>query len=435
MIATINETNFYLAYAGESIAWSPEGKRIAFISAVDEVDSVDDANIRRDPRVIDRIQYKSRTSFSDNLKTHLFVVDVDDERTEPRQLTEGKFYDHAISWSPRGDEIAFLSNHELDPDANNNSDIFAVTTNGRIRQITTTNGCEYEPRWSPDGKWIAYTATSRDVTTIDSIAEDTHVWVIDAQGGRGRDLTSSQDRRAHSPRWSTDSQDILFLAGDNGQSTIFRVGIRGGNIEVFDIFLQGGFPKGTFRRGPVISNRRRELPATDVRRFQISSFSLAANVRDTSESRTSDVSGHNLTLMAFTLGDTVTPAEVWFAPASLHLLHRRSSHNDDLLRSVSVVEPEEISFKSFDGAPIQAWLIKPANWQEGQRYPVDPKHSWRAAWNVRVQFQSDLSGLRSAWIRGVVHEPARIKWVRAKIFRRDIARMGRWRLQRFDDRC
>ena len=101
---------------------------------------------------------------------------------KPRQLTPGSSYDHALTFSPHGNEIAFLSNHESDPDANNNSDIFAVDLHGQVRQITTTKGCEYEPVWSPDGKWIAYTATKRDVTTIDSVAEDTHVWVIDAAG-------------------------------------------------------------------------------------------------------------------------------------------------------------------------------------------------------------------------------------------------------------
>ncbi|PYS85766.1 MAG: hypothetical protein DMF70_03715 [Acidobacteria bacterium] len=107
--------------------------------------------------VIDRIQYKSRTSFSDNLRTHVWITDVDNP--EPRQLTTGLAYDHALSFSPRGNEIAFVSNHELDPDAINNSDIFAVDLRGQVRQITNTRGCEYEPAWSPNGNWIAYIAT------------------------------------------------------------------------------------------------------------------------------------------------------------------------------------------------------------------------------------------------------------------------------------
>ena len=94
-----------------------------------------------------------------------------------------------------------------------------------MRQITSTPGCEYEPAWSPDGKWIAYTATKRDVTTIDSVAEDTHVWVTDAAGASRRELNADQDRRARSPRWSRDSKTVFFLAGDRGLSRLHSIAL------------------------------------------------------------------------------------------------------------------------------------------------------------------------------------------------------------------
>src|SRR5262245_52463304 len=145
-IAPVTTTNFFITYAGESLAWSPDSKRIAYISAKSEVRSDDD------PRVIDRIKYKSRTAFSDNRRKHVFVVEA--ERPVPQQLTSGLFYDHAVDFSPRGDEIVFLSNREPDPDANNNSDIFTVDLSGQTRQVTQTRGCEYDPVFSPDGKSI-----------------------------------------------------------------------------------------------------------------------------------------------------------------------------------------------------------------------------------------------------------------------------------------
>ncbi|HXM36294.1 MAG TPA: hypothetical protein VN920_13965, partial [Pyrinomonadaceae bacterium] len=236
-IVPLQETNFFIAYAGESFAWSPDSKVIAYISAGEESTSVE---VKRDddPRVIDRIQYKSRTSFSDRLRTHVYFTFVDNP--EPRQLTTGSFYDHALTFSPRGDEVAFVSNHELDPDANNNSDLFAVDLHGQVRQITNTKGCEYEPVWSPDGKWIAYTATKRDVTTIDSIAEDTHVWVINAAGGGARELTMEQDLRARNPRWSADGKSVYYLANDHGCTTVFRMGIEARRPERFSLIVLDG---------------------------------------------------------------------------------------------------------------------------------------------------------------------------------------------------
>jgi dipeptidyl aminopeptidase/acylaminoacyl peptidase len=371
-VAPVRETNFFITYAGESLAWSQDSRRIAFISATEEARAGERPELARtpsragaaqdDPRVIDRIQYKSRTSFSDRARTHVWVVDVDsslagDERAT-RQLTTGPFYDHALTWSPRGDEVAFLSNHEPDPDAFNNSDIFAVDLGGRVRQITETRGCEYEPAWSPDGKWIAYTATKRDVTTIDSVAEDTHVWVIDAGGGAGRELTAAQDRRARSPRWSPTSNGIYFLAGDRGQNNIYFVKLSTDPVWKVISSSTAGF---------------RDSPPTQPRPAQIGGFSL--NARFVTVEKGLDYTYSAVTL-AFTLSDAVHPAEVWTAQsldslnASGRRMHRLTSHNDPLIRSLTLIEPEPISFKSFDGATIQGWLMKPVGWREDRRYPL-----------------------------------------------------------------
>ncbi|HEX8891271.1 MAG TPA: S9 family peptidase [Pyrinomonadaceae bacterium] len=377
-VAPVRDTNFFITYAGESFAWSPDSRRIAFISATEEARAADTTALTSsrdreadDPRVIDRIQYKSRTSFSDRARTHVWVVDVDGaiagDNRAIFQLTSGLFYDHALTWSPRGDEVAFLSNHEPDPDALNNSDIFAVDMNGRVRQVTDTPGCEYEPTWSPDGKWIAYTATKRDVTTIDSVAEDTHVWVVDAGGGQGRELTDEQDRRARSPRWSAGSNSIFFLAGNRGRTTIYRVG--------FDNRIQSLMMWGD-QRGEMRSLLVTHTPSDDetdeirrmreVRPFQIGNFSIAYKYRNFG------AVGRGLSFLptAFTLSDTVNPAEVYLALGAASPVLRLSAHNDNLARSVYFSEPEEIKFESFDGTQIQGWLMKPVGWRDDRHYPL-----------------------------------------------------------------
>src|SRR6476660_4155274 len=240
-VAPIQSTNFFITYAGEPFSWSPDSRRIAYISAkaeTTEVPTISSSRRTDDPRVVDRIQYKSRTSLSDNKRTHVWLVDV--ERPNPQQLTSGPFYDHAVSFSPRGDEIAFLSNHEADPATTNHSDIFAVDLGGQTRQITLTKGCEYNPVWSPDAKSIAYTATSREVTTIDSVAEDAHLYVIPAAGGQGKELATEQDRRARTPYWSADGRSIMYLAGDRGYTTIFRTSVDGGRVSRYSLFILDG---------------------------------------------------------------------------------------------------------------------------------------------------------------------------------------------------
>jgi len=343
LVAPVRDTNFFITYAGESFAWSPDSKMLAYISATEEVDrdAAGESSKSDDPRVIDRIQYKSRTSFSDSLRTHVWLTDVDEP--QPRQLTSGLFYDHALSFSPRGDEIAFVSNHELDPDANNNSDIFVVNLQGQVRQVTDTAGCEYEPVWSPDGKWIAYTATTRDVTTIDSVAEDAHVWVTTPGGDKRIELTEELDRRTREPRWSADSKSIFFLAGEHGRTLVYRVATEGGKARpLFDNQI-------------AVQDKRDDYFAFPDRLFQITSFSLTAR---------------SVPLIVVTLTTTTRPTEVWEGDYAQEIWRPLSYHNNAIAQGPMLSEPEGINFKSFDGTSIQGWLMKPITWQPDRKYPL-----------------------------------------------------------------
>ena len=414
-VAAVQNTNFFIPYAGESLAWSPDSKRIAYISAGEELSESSAAGKRPDdPRVIDRIQYKSRTSFSDNRRTHVWIVEVD--KPEPRQLTSGNFYDHAITFNPRGDEIGFLSNHEADPDANNNSDIFAVDFSGQVRQLTQTRGCEYDPTWSPDGKWIAYTATKRDVTTIDSVAEDTHVWVVTASGGGGRELTAQQDRRSRSPRWSPDSRSVFFLAGDRGNTTVFRVGLDARRVDRVSIFYFNGQLTASLDDQDSKSRPATEASIEAVPSFQIGSFSVAGKAFPVT--RPSGATESYLMPFAFTLTDALHPSEVWIGSGSGAPLRRLSAHNDSLTRSLAAIAPEEINFRSFDGTRIQGWLIKPVNLREDRKYPlilsVHGGPHGMSGWG----FNADIPGLCRPWLRSTVFKSSRLERLWSKVFGR-----------------
>jgi dipeptidyl aminopeptidase/acylaminoacyl peptidase len=372
-IAPIQATNFFVTYAGDPFSWSPDSRRIAYISAKAETPEPPPTTTRRpneprpnDPRVVDRIQYKSRTSLSDNRRTHVWVVEV--ERPQPQQLTSGPFYDHAVAFSPRGDEIAFLSNHEPDPDANNNSDIFAVDLGGQTRQITQTKGCEFDPVWSPDGRSIAYTATRRDVTTIDSVAEDVHLWVIPASGGLARELATEQDRRVRDPHWSPDGRTILYLAGDRGYTTLFRTSAEGGKASRFSMFVLDGQLGGVFDLGESKFRLEAGSPVALAQPFQITSFSIAN--RSQTVTSANSISVTYQMPMVMTVGHALRPAEVWLGLGSSTPMRRLSAHNDALVRSLSLVQPEEINYASFDGTQIQGWLMKPPACSSDRKCPL-----------------------------------------------------------------
>ena len=361
-IAEVQTTNFFITYAGESLAWAPDSKRIAYISATEELTELPEAfSSHDDPRVIDRIQYKSRTSFSDKRRTHVWITAID--KPEPRQLTSGYFYDHAITFSPNGDEIAFLSNHEADPDANNNSDIFAVDMHGEVRQITATKGCEYEPAWSPDGKWIAYTATKRDVTTIDSVAEDTHVWVVGANGSNRAELSLALDRRARNPQWSADSRQVLFLAGDRGETTVFRLPVGGGKIQRLFLFISKEGYSGVFDDAEIKYQDRIKYLSWP---YQVTSFSVS---RTTLSLTRPDGMTSSFSPLAFTLADSLDPSEA-FVVGGGGSFRQLSHHNDQLTKSVELQRTDEIHYESFDGTVIRGWVIKPFGWREDRKYPL-----------------------------------------------------------------
>jgi len=317
MIAPWPRSNSFLSKSGESFCWSPDSREIAFVAAESSGKSA-----AEDPRVITRAQYKTRTSFSDDLHTHIFIVTIEGQSV--RQLTRGDYDEHSIGWSPDAGEIVFLSNREHQPDLNFNYDLFAVDVRtGVERRLTSTAGVEMSPVWSPDGSSIAYTATKRKITTIDSVAEDAHVWVIDRRGGDGVEISSGLDRRATSPHWSADGKQIYFLAGDRGSTLIYRVSRDGGAVT------------------PVFDGK-----------FQVGSFDVGAN------------------RIAFTRTDAGSPAELFTGPSAGGQVRQLSSVNAKLIAGWNLSVPENIRFNSFDNQEIEGWLMKPADLQPGKKCPM-----------------------------------------------------------------
>ncbi|HVS98295.1 MAG TPA: hypothetical protein VHE54_17485, partial [Puia sp.] len=174
-------------------AWSPDSRRL--LLTVTDADPEDTGKIKTTrPYVIDRYQYKEDVEGYRYKKTHthLYLFDIATKKIDT--LTRGDRDEGSAAWSPDGLSVVFVSNRTEDPDKNENSDIYVVEARpgARLRQLTSWKGSDNGPRWSPDGKWIAYTRSVSD--------EDYHMYdepvlcVVAVAGGEPRLLSRQLDR-------------------------------------------------------------------------------------------------------------------------------------------------------------------------------------------------------------------------------------------------
>jgi dipeptidyl aminopeptidase/acylaminoacyl peptidase len=231
-LAALAGTNSPVPGTGKDVAWSPDGKQIAFVSST-AGDGAAEAN--GDPMVITRYLYKpdageGLTRFNDNQRLHIFVVDIASKQV--RQLTQGNYDEHSLDWSPDGKQLVFASNREPNQDEFFNYDLFTLQlADNSIHRLAATEYCEYDPLWSPDGKSIVYLGTRRGLTDRETTMEDTHVWVMNADGSNRREVGNAIDNRQGAPQWAPDGSAIYFTVQERGSNNLVRLPISGGQPE------------------------------------------------------------------------------------------------------------------------------------------------------------------------------------------------------------
>ncbi|MBL8213711.1 MAG: S9 family peptidase [Bryobacterales bacterium] len=313
-------TNAPLPHMGETYAWSPDSKQLVFVHATPGPET---AEASGDPVVITRYLYKpdfaeGLTRFNDNKRLHLYVINV--ETKAVRQLTKGDLYEHSPDWSPDGKRILFISNREPDGDHFFNYDAFTVDpSSGSITRLTATESAEYVPKWSPDGTRIAYLATRRGLTNLETTMEDTHVWVMNADGSQRTELGKAIDNRQMTATWAPDGNWVYTTAIDHGSMKLYRMPSRGNTAE---IVIDG--------------------PG------QVGSYSLAANGT-----------------MAYTFTGLKDMAQL-FVNRKQH-----TNLNADVLRGKAIAEVEPFTFVSNDFKwEIEAFLTKPIGRTADSKHPL-----------------------------------------------------------------
>ena len=316
--------------------WSPDGKQVAFIGTVksDPDAVVDDPRppesreqVRRAPvaRIARRLDYKhDGQGFVDGRYHHLFTVPVDGGAVV--QLTNGAWDVTGFDWSPDSARLVTSGNAEPGADLQRELNLYLVDLGGKRQRL---GGGFYlsSPAWSPQGDLIAFVAPSGlDAGLLERL------WVVPLTGEGPRCLTSAFDqgindsvitdmRAGHGTRlcWSHEGDRVFFLASGPGVTAAFSCDLEG--------------------------NVRQE--AGGQRR--IFDFDFASGV------------------LAFAASDPSSPGE-------LHMLTQGAeAHLTDLnpwLRDRYVAQPERHQFTAPDGWLIEGWLLKPDGFDAGKLHPL-----------------------------------------------------------------
>lgn len=300
--------------------WSPDGRQIAFVAEMPEPDEEPESDVK----VVGAEYGEGYASVKSRM--HIWAVSVDGGKA--KRLTRGDHHHGDPRWSPDGKSIAFVCNRSRDEEAvsasiNKNYDLWLIpSTGGKVRKLTTNRGPDISPRWAPDGRAIAYLSCSR----CGSHSDVFDLCVLDVAGGKSRclspDFVYSPDRLS-SQCWTPDSRSIIFSAGVKTANRVFQASASGPGIT--------------------------EL--TRGRRF-VSAPALAPNGR--------------------TLAQLVQDAKSLGELQLLSLKPRRvrvTTQFNDWLKSCEIGDSEIVRWRS-DEFTIEGVVIKPPGYREGRRYPT-----------------------------------------------------------------
>jgi len=301
--------------------WSPDGKRLVALSRSGPSDNVPPGARKSDVRHYLHISYKfNDTGWYDDKRSHLWVIDA--VTGDGRQITSGDDWnDTDPKWSPDSTRIAFVSDRTgKEYDEGHNKDIWVIPAGGgALIRISDHEFEDTQPRWSPDGRQIAFTGQTQR-------REFPKIYIASSSGGAKSVLAVDHlDLIPTALHWGPGAKELRFETGFKGTTHVFRVDL------------------GARQLAPVTSGERA------VRAFDIN-----------------EAGG----LMAY-LANDFRHLDDLFVAALDGSAERQLTHlNADLWAGLDPAGMERLPYKSSDGWNIDGFLVKPAGFDPAKKYPM-----------------------------------------------------------------
>jgi len=247
----------HLSTGASGPVWSPDGKTIVFVSSVfpackgtpGAADACNKARLARRKKskvkamVIDHLLYRHWSHWRRGRVSHVFVAPADGS-APARDMTPGPHDappealggDQDYEISPDGKTLAYVTNTDAVLAVSTNNDLFVVPLKGKgkARRVSTSKGNDNSPRFSPDGRWLAYLSMARAGYESDR----PRIMVRDLHSGKETEWTRGYAGRPYELRWGPDSATLYFTAPHQGQREVFAATASGVSQVTHGMFVK-----------------------------------------------------------------------------------------------------------------------------------------------------------------------------------------------------
>ena len=318
-----------------STKWSRDGNYIGFsmfvpqktLQLVSPPRKPKNAKWAEKPRITDRLKHEADGSgYMREGFTHIFYISS--EGGSPIQVTSENYNHRSFEWNNSSNGFIFSSNYNKDWEYDfRNSELYKINLDGTgLKQLTNRQGPDYGAVISPDRNLIAYLGYDDKIQTY----QTTNLYLMDINGENKREIKTNLDRSISSLKWSSDGKKIFFMYDNKG------------NTKVAYTSLNGSFKK-------IVDN----VGGTTIGRpYGGGSYSISNNNK-----------------IVFTLTSPYHPSDIAINDGKS--TKRLTDLNYNLLNKKDLGLIEEVWYKSsVDGRNIQGWIAKPPGFNSNKKYPL-----------------------------------------------------------------